>query len=185
MATAVTPWTRRFWRGRRRAALPPFLHGHKSPFLVAQIELPGAGDLLLRIGEHLLPLSQPAGGAADGEENREHVDRKAHRLVDDARVEIHVRIEFSLDEVLILERDSLELDGYVDLSIPSRHLEDLVGDLLDDLGPRVVALVHAVAEAHQSNLPTLYLFDIGRYVVLEAEFRPQPQHRLGGPPLQR
>jgi len=39
------------------------------------------GDLLFGIEQHLLPLRDPAGGPRDGEEHREHVDREAHRLI--------------------------------------------------------------------------------------------------------
>jgi uncharacterized protein YcbX len=47
-------------------------------------------------------LGKPAGGAADREQNREHLDREAHRLVDDAGVEVDVRIQLVDEEVVIL-----------------------------------------------------------------------------------
>jgi len=54
------------------------------PARLADIDLPGPGDLLLGIDDHLLPLGQPADGARNGEEHGEHVRRDAHDLVDDA-----------------------------------------------------------------------------------------------------
>jgi hypothetical protein len=77
-------------------------------------------------------------------------------LVDEARVEVDVRVELALDEVLVLERDALELDGDVEERVLARDLEDLVGQLLDDLGARVVVLVDAVAEAHEAHLAGLH-----------------------------
>jgi hypothetical protein len=55
-----------------------------------------------------------------------HVQREAHRLVDEARVEVDVRVELALDEVLVLERDLLELDGDVDERVLADRVEDLV-----------------------------------------------------------
>src|SRR6185436_14705318 len=40
-----------------------------------------------------------------------------------------------------------------------RHLEDLVGDLADDLRAGVVVLVDAVTEAHEPALAGLHLLD--------------------------
>ena len=75
--------------------------------------------------------------------------RKAHRLIDQPRIEIDVGIELARDEVLVLQRDPLELERDVEQRIPARHLEHFVRDPLDDLRARVVRLVDAVAEAHQ------------------------------------
>src|SRR5690606_22223008 len=77
----------------------------------AGIELARAGDAQVRMLEHLLPLRDPADGAGQREDRREHRGREADRLEDDARVEIDVRIELLLDEILVLERDPLEFLG--------------------------------------------------------------------------
>src|SRR5688572_9164887 len=74
------------------------------------IDLTRAGDLLLRVEQHLFPLRDPAGGARNSEEHREHLHRKAHRLIDQARVEIDVGVELAADEVIVFERDPLELE---------------------------------------------------------------------------
>ena len=85
--------------------------GEVVALALAGEHLAGAGDLLLVVGDHLFPLAHPAHGAGDGEEVGEEVGREAHRLVDQARVEIDVRVELALDEVLVLQGDALELDG--------------------------------------------------------------------------
>src|SRR5208283_4991305 len=58
--------------------------------VVTEVDLAGARDFLLGIEEHLLPLRDPAGSARNGEEHREHGHRKAHRLVNQPGVEVHV-----------------------------------------------------------------------------------------------
>jgi hypothetical protein len=55
--------------------------------------------LNVRIAAHFHPLRDPARQAADREQHGEHVHRDAERLVDDARVEVDVRVELALDEV--------------------------------------------------------------------------------------
>src|SRR3954463_9527649 len=92
----------------------PAIEGQVVAARRAEVDLPRAGDLLVLVEQHLLPLREPARGARDGEQDREHVDREPHGLVDQARVEIDVRIELPLDEVLVLEGDALELQRDVE-----------------------------------------------------------------------
>src|SRR5271163_3049240 len=77
---------------------------------LAGVELAGAADLLLRILDHLLPLGDPADRARDREQNREHVGWEPHRLQRDAGIEVDVRIELLLDEIIVVERDTLEFN---------------------------------------------------------------------------
>ena len=74
------------------------------------VDLARAPDLEVRVAVHLHPLRDPAGQAAEREDRREHVGRRADRVVDHARVEVDVRVELALDEVVVLQRDLLELD---------------------------------------------------------------------------
>src|SRR6516162_2799853 len=118
--------------------------------------LPWSRDLLLGVGDQFIPLRQPARGARDGEQYSEHLRLKTHRLVDDARVKIDIRVKLPRDEVIIFQRDAFQLQRNFDLGIASCHLEYLIGNLLDDPGAGVVVLVHAMTEAHQLDLA---LFD--------------------------
>src|SRR4026207_1085418 len=98
---------------------------------VSDVQLPGPCDLLIGIEQSLLPLREPTRRAADREEHREHLDREAHRLIDEPGVEVHVRIELVAHEVVVFERDLLELERDVEQRIPTGDLEYVVGDLLD------------------------------------------------------
>src|SRR5262245_30201977 len=74
-----------------------------------RVDLSGPRDFLLRIEQHFFPLCDPASRARDGEEHREHLDREAHRLIDQPRIEVDVRIELAAHEVLVLQGNALQL----------------------------------------------------------------------------
>src|SRR5690606_5425410 len=69
----------------------------------AGVDLARTADLGFRIDLLLQPVRHPAGGAADGEHDGEHLGRDLQRLVDDAAVEVDVRVQLALDEVLVLQ----------------------------------------------------------------------------------
>ena len=77
----------------------------------AGIELPRPANPLRRILDHFFPLRDPTDGAREGEQHREHGGREAHRLEDDARIEVDVRVELLLEEVFVVQRDALEFDA--------------------------------------------------------------------------
>src|SRR5215216_5510045 len=64
---------------------------------VAHKDLAWSCDLLLRVVDHLLPLCEPAYSARDGEHDWKHCLRKSHCLIDDAGIEVDVRV--SLREI--------------------------------------------------------------------------------------
>src|SRR5262249_36909564 len=76
-----------------------------------RVDLPRAADLGVRILHLLAPVGDPARQAAESEEDGEHVRREAEGAVDDAGVEVDVRVELALDEVAVLQRRLLELLG--------------------------------------------------------------------------
>src|SRR5262249_43062068 len=117
----------------------------------AGIELARPSDLLIRILDHLLPLRDPADRARDREQHGEHRSREAHRLERDAGIEVDVRIELLLDEILVVQRDAFELERDVEqrIVLDAELSENLVAGALHDLGARIVVLVDPVAEAHQ------------------------------------
>ena len=107
---------------------------------------------------HLLPLRDPSRQPAEGKHDREHVGRDAHRPVDDAAVEVDVRIELTLDEERVLQGHLLQSLGDLEQRIIHAQLrQHLVRRLLEDLGARVEVLVHPMAEAHEPERRALIL----------------------------
>src|SRR5437870_10334993 len=133
------------------------LDRYEVPLSRPGVDLPRSRDLLIRVLYHLLPLREPAGDAGNGEHHREHLHRDLERLVDQTGVEVDVRVELPLDEVLVLERDLLQLERDVEQRVLAGHLEHVVRRLLDDPGARVVVLVNAVPEPHQPAFAGLHL----------------------------
>src|SRR5947207_2939969 len=76
----------------------------------ADVELPRPPDLVLRVGDHLVPLRDPADRAREREDAGEHRHGNSERALHDARVEVHVGIELARDEVVVLEGDLLQRD---------------------------------------------------------------------------
>lgn len=73
--------------------------------------LAGAHNLVILVVEQLLPVRQPAHAARDRKQHGEEVGGEAHGLVDEPRVEVDVGVQLALDEVLVRERDALQLCG--------------------------------------------------------------------------
>ena len=131
-------------------------------------------------------MSQPANGTRDGEQHGEHRHRKPERLVDEAGVEVDVRIQLALDEVRVAEGGLFQLQRNVEQRVLAGDLEHVVGRLLDDGGTRVEVLVHAVAEAHQAgSVAALHVFDEGRYVFDAADLGEHAHDGFVGASVQR
>ena len=64
----------------------------------ADEDLARARDAEALLLDHLRPLADPAGGARQGEQAREHVGGDAERAQHDARVEVHVGVQLPLIE---------------------------------------------------------------------------------------
>src|SRR5687768_18596171 len=74
----------------------------------ALVELPRTADLVLRIGDHFLPLSDPADGAREREDAGKHRHRNAERALYDSRVEVHVGVQLSRDEIVVFQSHFFE-----------------------------------------------------------------------------
>src|SRR5262245_33166132 len=99
--------------GPRDLAASALFPRHERALAFPQVHLARPRDLLLVILQQLLPLREPARRARDREEDRKGRRGNSDRLVDQAGVEVHVRIQPALDEVFVLESDALELEGDV------------------------------------------------------------------------
>src|SRR6185369_6726160 len=105
-------------RARRRRALYPYascrltlIDRHVIALGSAGVELARTADLLVGVGDHLIPLRDPAYRSSEREQRREHVGREADRIEDHAGIEIDVRVELLLDEIIVADCDPLELLG--------------------------------------------------------------------------
>jgi hypothetical protein len=80
------------------------------------------------------PVGDPPGKATEREHDGEHVRREAERAVDDAAVEVDVRVELPIDEVRVLEGGLFEALGDLEQRVLDAELaEDLsVAGRLDD-----------------------------------------------------
>src|SRR4051812_31614108 len=85
------------------------VEGLHVPLGRSLVQLTRATDLVLGVGDHLLPLRDPADRAREREDAGEHGDRDAERALHDARIEIHVRVELAADEVVVLQSNALQL----------------------------------------------------------------------------
>src|SRR5882762_421976 len=126
----------------------------------AGIELARTADSHMRVGDHFLPMGNPTGGARDGEHDREHGTRNSESAVDDARIEIDVRVQLARYKVVVFESDFLELQRkFEQRVIALAHLfKHAVTHAADDLGTRVDIFVDAVTKAHQAHAARL-VFD--------------------------
>src|SRR5882672_7182343 len=106
--------------------------------IVAQVDLPRAGNFLFGIEEHLLPLRDPTGSARNREQNREHGHGEPHRLVDEAGVEVHVGIELTLHKIFIFEGDALAFESDLEKRVLAHQIEYFVGNTFDDARARIV-----------------------------------------------
>ena len=134
-------------------------HRDKFTTLVALVDLARAHNLILRVLNELVPMGKPAGQARKSEHDGEHLSGNAEGLVDHTRVEVNVRVELPLDEVLVREGDPLELHGNVDHGFAANNSEHIVGELAHKASPRVEVLVDAMAEAHEHLLAILHVLD--------------------------
>ncbi len=118
------------------------------------------------IGHHFLPLRHPTGGARDGEHHGEHGARNSQRAVNDARVEVHVRIQLARHEVLVLERDFLQFQRQLEQRIVdlAELLQHSIAHAANDLGARIEVLVDAVPESHQAHVITLVLDALEEFI---------------------
>ena len=132
---------------------------------LAGVNLARTVDLGIRIVVHFLPVGNPAGESSDGEHHGKHVRRDAHGAVEDARIEVHVRVELAFDEVVVLQGGFFELERDIQQRVVHVFaFEHLVHELLQHLGARVVALVHAVAKTGKAERVVL-VFRLGHHLL--------------------
>ena len=133
-------------------------------------------------------MRDPAREPAEREQHGEHPGREADRPVDETGVEVDVRVQLALDEVVVGQRRLLEGLGDVEQFVVAAELaQDLVGLLLDDASPGVVVLVHPVTEAHEFDAVLAVLDFADEFAHIRAigpDALQHLQHRLVGTAVQ-
>src|SRR5690348_3104430 len=134
-------------------------------------------------------MRDPADGARNGEHHREHRARYAECAVDDARIEIYVRVQLARDEVFVPEGDLLEAQRQLKQRavIAAELSENFVTGLADELGAWIEVLVDAMTEAHESEMAALVLGrrEIFRDVIVRADLLAHRARRLVGALMRR
>ena len=92
-------------------------------------------------------------GPTQREDRGEHRGWEADRLEDNSRIEVDIRIQPPVYEVLVLKRDSLELLRNLQqrVVLHPEAFEHLLGGLLENSRARVEILVDAMAESHEAE----------------------------------
>ena len=87
-----------------------------------------------------------------------HLQRNSDSAYHDTAVEINVWIELSLDEIGIVQGGLLEPQRDVQQRVANlQRCKQLVALVFDDLCARIIILVNAMAEAHESTPACLAL----------------------------
>src|SRR5947199_1858137 len=74
--------------------------------IVSEVNLPGPGNFLLGIQKHLFPLRDPPGSPRNREKNGENGHWEAHRLINEAGIEINVGVECPINKVIIIQNNA-------------------------------------------------------------------------------
>lgn len=90
-------------------SLRPLLDRYVVSSIVTNIVLSWPDNFVFGIIKELVPMSKPSHHSRDHEEHWEHIGWESHSFIDDSTVKVHIRIEFSLDEIRIAQCDSFQL----------------------------------------------------------------------------
>ena len=90
-----------------------------------------------------------------------------------------------LDEVVIRQGDPLHLQRDIEERAAAGDRQHIVGNLLDDAGPRVVILVDAVTESHQPEFAGPHPFDVLGNPADRPDLLEHAQHLLVGASVKR
>ena len=134
-------------------------------------------------------MCNPARQPSDGKEYREHLHGNPDGPINHARVEIHVGIQLSFDEVRVLECHCLEfLSHFKKWILNVEFGEKLVAGRLDDSGSGIEVLVDAMSETHQTERARFVLGQVDVLIHITAirnDLLEHRHHRLIRPAMQR
>src|SRR5664279_4114647 len=103
--------------------LTPLLNRYVVPGRGPRVNLPRARQAQFRAVVDFFPIGNPPGHAYNGKHDREHIYGQADGAQNNARIEVHIRVEVALDEVGVAECDFFKLTGNVEQRVI--YLEEL------------------------------------------------------------
>jgi hypothetical protein len=116
---------------------------------MTDIILPWSNNLVLWVIQKFIPMSKPSNNSRDHEKNWEHVSRESHCLVNNATIEINIRIKFSLNKILIAQSNLFQLHCDFNKLLFSSDFENFISNFFDDFSPRIITLVNSVTKSIQ------------------------------------
>src|SRR5690606_30581585 len=104
------------------------------------VKLARTTDLVVGIGQHFAPLGDPAHGPGQREDGREQRGGNADGALHDAGVEVDVRVETALDEVVVFQGNALDFHGQLEQRVifQAQGSQHFLAGFLHELGTRVV-----------------------------------------------
>jgi len=130
--------------------------------------------------EELHPVSNPSRTTGNSEKHGHEVGIEAECALDDASVEVHVRLQFLLNEVFVTQGNLFQLDRDVDQGVFAQNVEGLLTQFLHDACTRVLVLVDSVAEPLLEFTFVLDLLDELGHILDVADFAEHGQDTLVG-----
>jgi hypothetical protein len=124
---------------------------------VSLVNLTWSHDLVVWVFNELIPVSQPSRQSGKSKHNCEHFSWDAERLVDNAGIEINVRVKLALNEEIVGKSDTLEFHSNINLVFATDNAENIFCNLADNSSARIIVFIDSVSETHQNFLS---VFDI-------------------------
>jgi len=132
------------------------LHGDIVSKVVSIVQLAWSADFEPGFLHGFSPLGNPSHSACHCKHHCEHREREADGREDQSRVEVHVGEQFAADELVVTQRNLLQLHGQLEHArivfvLTLLRVQNVVAVLAHDFSAGVLVLVHAVAEPHESE----------------------------------
>ena len=116
------------------------------------VDLPGPNNLVMGVLDELVPMRKPSRKPGQREQHCEVLSRYSYRLVNNARVEVNVRVQLAAYKIIVRQCNSFQFDGDIHQLLFSCHCKNLFGYLFDQLGARIVIFVDSMPESHENAL---------------------------------
>lgn len=146
-------------------------------------------DFMMRILDNLIKMGEKEKGEGKGEKEGENLGREEKRIKSDERIEVDVRVEIILDEILVGKGNNLKLNWKVKkrIIIDEKIEEELMEGIMNDIGERIVVIVKEMEEENKKERIVIVFRngDILRDKVKREDLRKNVERRLIGEEMRR